>query len=379
MKPVSSYLILIVAVFAVSCGYDRQQTITPSGRTIKVGLVAPFSGSDFSKGQEGLKGAKTAIKMQPLLNNGDRIEIVFRDDQDDPEKSIKAARELIDTEKVAAVVTFSSSSPVLAMANIADTLKTPILAALATHPDVTKNNRYVSQICFDNALQGRVAALFVRDELLADEVAVFMNPDSRYSSSLAAEFESKFTSLGGVITDIVYFSENQTSVDGAIDRVRENEPELLYLPVTAKNLIAIAKLIDQTGWKPKLMAGDGFLATVISQYGDQLDLVEGIMATDFFHEAKRLTPFGERASDALEADGTTYSALGVEVFTILFDAMNRCENPADRECVNGQVRSTSNFESFNGKVSIGPDGKSRRPVVVNAIIDATLEYIVKVY
>ena len=102
--------------------------------------------------------------MQPLLDNGDRIEIVFKDDQDDPERSVRALKELVENEKVSAVLTFSSSGPVLAMAKVADIYRTPILAALATHPEVTQTSEFVSQVCFDNQLQGKVAALFVRDE-----------------------------------------------------------------------------------------------------------------------------------------------------------------------------------------------------------------------
>jgi ABC-type branched-subunit amino acid transport system substrate-binding protein len=63
--------------------------------------------------------------MQPLLDNGDRIELIIKDSQDDPVKAPKVLRELVEIEQVAAVVTFSSSGPVLAMANVADAYQTP--------------------------------------------------------------------------------------------------------------------------------------------------------------------------------------------------------------------------------------------------------------
>lgn len=59
--------------------------------------------------------------------------------------------------------------------------------------------------------------------------------------------------------------------------------------------------------------------------------------------------------------------------------MNRCVDPADRACINRQIRSTTDFEGLMGKISIDSTGKAHRPVIINAIKKSRLEYIVKVY
>ena len=379
MKHLLPCLLMIVTATLVSCGYEQKPAITPSGKTIKVGIIAALSGSDMTKGEEGLKGIKTVIKMQPLLDNGDRIELIVRDGQDDPVKAVKHLQELVETEHVAAVMTFSSSGPVLAMAGIADTLKTPILAARATHPDITKNNGYVNQILFDTIFQGQVAALFVKDELFVDKVAVFKTPSSFYSSSLAAEFEGKFASLGGRITDVIALPDEPTNVGEMLKGVRQNDPELLYLPVAAKGVITIIQEIDRMGWQPYLMGSDGLLATVMSEHKEQLELLNGLLATDFFHHTSRFTSFGLRVRKTYGGKLTSYTVLSAEGFAILLDAMNRCDGAADRECINRQIRSTSNFEGFLGYISIDSDGKANRPLVINEIKDGKLKYIVKVY
>ena len=217
MRDLTKIVVLIVASLTLFYGCDRQAAIAPSGKTIKIGVIAPMSGSDFAKGQEGLRGIQTAMVMRPLLKNGDKVELVVKDDENDPEKTVQALAELTQTDQVAAVVTFSSSGPVLALAKQANAHQTPIMAALATHPDVTKGNDYVSQVCFDNAIQGQVAAYFVRDDLLMDRVAIFKAPASRHSSNLAAEFERQFTALGGTVTDIVEIGEAETDLSDARD------------------------------------------------------------------------------------------------------------------------------------------------------------------
>ena len=369
----------IAAIFLLLLGCDQEPSITPSGNTIKIGIIAPFSGNDFAKGEEGLRGVQTAIAMLPLLDNGDKVELIVKDDQNDPAMAVQALAELAQTKQVAAVVTFSGSGPVLAMAKRANTFQVPIVAVLATHPDVTKENDYVSQICFDNTFQGRVAAFFVRDDLLLDRVAIFKTPTSFYSSNLADEFESQFIALGGIVTEVIGIREGEDNLVETLARVKEKDPELLYMPLGAKEVIAIMKAVKELGWDPKEMASDGLLATVFSQYAQQLHLLEGLLATEFFHHRSVGTGFGQRARKQHKGRATSYTAMGVEGFSILLDAMNRCTDPKDRDCVNRQIRSTTGFEGLMGKITIDVNGKAHRPVIINAIKNTRLKYIVKVY
>jgi branched-chain amino acid transport system substrate-binding protein len=71
--------------------------------------------------------------------------------------------------------------------------------------------------------------------------------------------------------------------------------------------------------------------------------------------------------------------MGLEGFSLLLEAMNRCDDPADRGCINRQIRSTTEFEGLMGKISIDSTGKAHRPVIINAIKNTHLKYIVKVY
>jgi branched-chain amino acid transport system substrate-binding protein len=269
------------------------------------------------------------------------------------------------------------------MAKVADEYRTPILAALATHPDTTKHNNFISQLCFDDDFQGAVAAVFVRDDLLLDKVAVFSNPGSVYSSHLAAKFESKFKSIGGEITDTVSLTEETGDLSKVIKSVHDHTPKLLYLPISAKDLVRIIREVRKLTWKPKMMASDGLISTMLAQHNNEIDLVDGMLATDFFAHGMPLTPFGKRARDKYrekyKSTPTVYAALGVEGYAILLNAMNRCNDPADRECINNQIRSTTNFTGIIGNITIGPNGKAQRPLTINSIQGGRSKFIFKVH
>jgi branched-chain amino acid transport system substrate-binding protein len=382
MKNIVLLSILICIVFWLG-GCDQKPAITPSGKTIKVGIIAPFSGSDHAKGKDGLKGMETAMQLQPYLQNGDRIELVVENDKDDPALTVKLLKKLVNEVKVSAIITFSSTSPVLGMAKVADQYRTPILATLATHPDITEHNGFISQLCFDDDFQGTVAAVFVRDDLLIDKVAVFSNPSSVYSSHLAAKFESKFKSIGGEITDTVSLTEETGNLSKVIKNVHDNTPELLYLPTSAKDLVRIVREVRKLDWKPKMMGSDGLISTILAQHQEEIDLVDGILATDFFAHGMPLNPFGKRVRDKFREKykriPTVYAALGVEAYSILLNAMNRCSDPADREYINRQIRSTVNFAGLIGNITIGPNGKAQRPLTINSIQGGRSKFIFKVY
>ena len=380
-----NFVYLLILIFSAFClfGCDQKPAVKPSGKAIKVGIIAPFSGPVSAYGEESLKGIRIAMQLQPYLQNGSRIELVVADDRNDPALTVELLSKLVENDKVAAIITFSSSSPVLAMAKVADEYQTPILAGLATHPDVTKYNNFISQLLFDDDFQGIVAALFVRDDLLIDTVAVFNNPTSAYSSHLAAEFERKFKSIGGEITDTISLTEESADLSKIIERVHDHSPELLYLPINVKDVLRVIREVRKLDWKPKMMGADGLISTMLAQHDEDIDLVDGMLATDFMAHGMPLTPWGERARklyrEQYEDTRTAHAAIGAEAYAILVNAMNRCSDPADRECINKQIRSTTNFTGIIGNITIGPNGKTQRPLCVTAIKGGRSKYIFKVY
>lgn len=360
-------------------GCDRQPAVQPSGKTIKIGIIAPFTGSGRAQGIEGLKGIELAMRMAPYLQNGDAVELITEDDRDNPQQSLKALKKLVEEDRVSAILTLSSSGPVLKMASIADYYKTPILVLLATHPDVTRDNHFVSQFVFDDNFQGAVAALYVRDELMIDRVAVFVNPDSPYSSHLAAQFARKFESLGGQIADTVTLSEGEEDYEGILKSIRAKNPELIYIPLRAKEVIGIIKEAKKMDWVPRMMGSDGLLSTVLAKYKKEVRLLDGLLATDFYGSEAFLTSYGKRAKSQFEGRGTSFTILGFEGYPLIADAMNRCSDPGDRACINTRIRSTYDFTGVMGKISIGSDGKATRALFINAIHGGKMKYIVKVY
>ncbi len=381
-KIFTTLLTLFLLVCLFSCSKEQEKTL-PSGKILKIGVIGPMSGPDKVLGQDCLEGIQTVVGLHPLLDNGDTLELLVEDDKNKPELAVKAFIKLVETDKVAVVIVASSSTAALAINSLADQHKTPTVILLASHPDISKGTKYISQITFDNNFQARVAALFVRDELLLERVAVFMNMKSNHSSSLAIEFIRKFGSIEGQVSDVIHISAETVDYGEILSHLRDNDVQLLYLPIAAEHVIEISKKMVELKWTPMAMGGDGLLTRALAQRRDDAHYLEGFYTTDLYSSDVEMSVHGEKVAKAFRTKfktrGSTFPAIGVEGMAILRHAINRCDDVSDRDCINTKLHETVDFLGIMGNITIQPSGKALRPLAVNRIRKGQLEFIVKVY
>ena len=376
--------ILLCAILILSSGcQNREATVSPSGKVVKIGVIAPMSGPDQKSGENALAGIQTSLQLQPFLHNGDKIELVVEDSQGTPEQILSSLEKLRGEEGVSGVLLMAKSDAVLPLVPVADQYKIPILALIATHPDITRKNHFISQLSFDDIFQGTVAALYVRDEMLIDRVAVFYDPGNSHYLFLENEFVRKYASAGGKIVERIPVNSETGDIRKIMERLRENHVQLLYLAVPPEQVINISRSASEIGWTPKKMGSDGMLAAIVLQHKEAIGLVNGMMATDIFSNLPPKTKYGEKNFSLyhklFSVPGTSYTVLGSEGMSVLTHAIDRCSNKYDRLCVNRMLRYTKGFEVFSGRLTIREDGKAERPVFVNHIAGQEMKFLVKVY
>ena len=377
-------LIRLLIVFAVSLlliGCEPEVVHLKSGKVVKIGVIAPFSGPEKAWGENGILGIKTALELKPYLLNGDKPELILEDDKNDPELTLKALHKLATGDQVSAILIFSDSTAVLAVVKEAEEYKIPILALIATHPEITSGD-WITQFSFDDKLQATIAALFVIDELLIEHVGVVVNEDDPHSIYLVDEFSRRFKEAGGVIERAEI--KNDTSDFSKIVRgFREKGLDFLYLPLDANHVIQVEEVVSKMGWNPQVMVSDGLLGRIRLQYGDKLDIVDGMLSPEVYSTNLPTSEYGKKVISIFKEQfnqfGTTFSALGCEGTSVLLAAMDRCEDTSDRSCINRMLRSTKGFDGLFGKIYIGSNGKTERPVFINTINDTDLNIVVKIY
>jgi len=132
----------------------------------------------------------------------------------------------------------------------------------------------------------------------------------------------------------------------------------------------IKRQAKQADFNKPFFSGDGVANQTFIDLGG--DAVEGYMFTDAFDHS---APPTQKSKDFIAAyekktgkrELNSFTALGADAYNIMVDAMNRCANPEDSVCVNGEIRKTSKFEGVSGFISIDDKGNATRSAVIKEI------------
>ena len=375
------YLFRIPAIlicFVLLSGCQQGEDFEPSGKVIKIGIIGPQTSPT---GDMGTKGIKTAQMIEPYTASGDRIKLFVFNDKSMPSETAKLYKALAKNEDFKSVFILSTSSSMLPLSHIADQYKLPVIGTIATHPDITKNSHYMGRVCFSDYRQGKVAAIYARDELLIDRVAIIYDDQDVYSNNLKNIFRVTFRAVGGDVVAVLPIQELGKNLSTYLSELKELDVQLLYMVANASNTIETIKASDQLDWQVKKMGDSGLLSVVSFRLEEHLDLLDGVLVTDFISENMDLTQLGEKGRDVyLEHFGTpdSYTALGFEAYFLLKQALDQCVPDYSRDCLAAHIRNVKKFTGVFGKFPIIA-GDSLRPVIVNEIQDGSLKLIVKVY
>lgn len=108
---------------------------TPVLADINVGVVASLTGPAAALGAE----TKKAVALLPTTVGGEKVNFIILDDGTDPTNAVKNVRKLISEDKVDAILGPNLISTAMAMADVANTEKTPMISVAPL--DVTGDKR----------------------------------------------------------------------------------------------------------------------------------------------------------------------------------------------------------------------------------------------
>lgn len=157
--------------------------------TLKIGIIGPVTGkSSEDMGQSIIGGARVFIvdvnQMGGVL--GKKIELIERDDQGKPEVGVALAKELVEKQKVVAVIGFANTGVAIPAAKVLQEAHVPLIITGATGASLVKSFMppaypvsYVFRVAASDALQPIVILNDVIDRRKLTKIAV-LHDDTPY-------------------------------------------------------------------------------------------------------------------------------------------------------------------------------------------------------
>ena len=133
----------------------------------------------------------------------------------------------------------------------------------------------------------------------------------------------------------------------------------------------------QIGVKAQFASGDGVSNDTFIELAS--DASNGYLYTDAFDSSNPPTAKSKAFVEAYTAESGEsnvpgFTALGADSYYLMVDAMNRCADAADRECVNKEIKNSKNFEGVSGIINIDKKGNAERSIVIKEIAGGKAMY-----
>ncbi len=225
----------------------------PSGAPIRIGLLAPLTGSGGAYGKEEETAAKAAAAHINAHGGvlGRPLEIVVADDETTPTAGVSAARKLIDVDGVVAITGVWSSAVALAVRPVAME-KSVALLPVGSADELTEgdNKGLVWRFQTNGKNWGQAFAnVAYKDGARTASILVLQTP---FTLSTVKPFADRFTQQGGKVLDTLYFNPNQPSYRAEVEKIFSKKPDAVFLPSYIPEFSAIVREIYRSGYESKL-------------------------------------------------------------------------------------------------------------------------------
>lgn len=207
------------------------------GAPIKIGTLTPLTGAGGPYGPFMVKAVKAVIDEVNAAGGvlGRKVELISEDDQTNPEAGVRAARKLIDVDKVSAILGTWASSVTTAVAPLCWESKT-FLATVSGADSITQlpHQGYLIRTQPNTTLQGRKFGEFCIAEKA--KRVFFLSPQTPFAKSQFDNISEAVKKAGGETGSLIY-DDKKPAYRSEIDEVLRFKPDAIifggYTPDTA--------------------------------------------------------------------------------------------------------------------------------------------------
>lgn len=327
---------------------------------IKIGLMAPLTGSWASEGQEMKRNLELLVAEQNAKGGllGKQVELVVEDDGGDPRTASLAAQRL-GTRGVVAVIGTYGSAVTEASQNIFDEASIVQVANGSTAVRLTeKGLKYFFRTCPRDDEQGRVGAAVV-ERAKAGRIAL-LHDSSAYSKGLADEIHALLKARKANVVFFDALTPKEQDYSSILTKLKAANPDLVFFTGYYPEAGLLLKQKRQMGWNVPFIGGDAI---------NNPDLVKiaGKEAAEGFRFLSPPVPkdLGTPEAKAYvaayqkrfgEAPSSIYGVLAGDGFRVVARAIELAKSTeADklRAALTDQVK---DFPGFTGKISFNHKG-----------------------
>mgnify|MGYP002579959177 FL=1 len=274
-KVVGTVLACTMAVsLLAACGSDTAGT---NGKELIIGASGPLTGNTASYGQAVQKGAQLAVDEINAAGgvNGITLKLDFQDDENNAQK-VNNAYNIVKDNGAKVFMGTVTSGPCVSVVELAQEDNMFMITPSGTAVDCIKYDN-AFRVCFNDPMQGTASAEYIATKQLGSKIGIIYDSSDVYSSGIFQAFKAEAANRGlEIVSEQAFTSSNNTDFSVALQKIKESNADLVFLPIYYKEASSILQQARDAGLSVKWFGCDG-LDGVIGQLQDDAALAEGVM------------------------------------------------------------------------------------------------------
>ena len=339
----------------------------PAQAEIKVGVILSLTGPAASLGAP----AKNTIDILPRKMGDEDVSYTVLDDASDPSAAVRAARKLVDEDKVDVIFGPSVTPTSLAVVEVAGQSGLPMIsfagsAAIASPVEGNKQWSYVL------VAPERTMAHYVFDQMKkdGDKTLAFISFNDAFGDNITREFSAAAKEAGIEVVADERFNSKDTSVTAQALSAMSKNPDAILIGASGTPGVTPVIELRNAGYQGQIYLNQGMANPDVLRVGK--DVLDGVMlSVSPVLVAEQLPadhPVKERATEYVtayegkygEGSRSLFGATAWDAFLITEAAAARAKDsgapgtPEFRKALSEQIQATNELVGAEAVFSMSP-------------------------
>ena len=333
---------------------------------IRIGAVAPITGSQAETGQDLVNGIRLAVDEKNAAGGvlGKRIELVVFDDVADPKEAVSVANKICVDTTIVGIVGHMNSGTTKAASPVYAPCGLPVVMPVPTNPEITKQGfTNLFRVPPTDLDQGTDIAKYAITKLGKTRFAV-IHDSTAYGQPLAEVVRKTVESSGGQVVAFDGINEGDKDFRALLTRMRAAKPDVLFFGGIYNEAGLLAKQSKEVGLNAPFLAADG-------SFGDKFIEIAGADAAE--GAVMSFIAPDERTNDATRAFAEkfrkrygsikAFAPLGYDAANILMVGIAEADKPDRRAIISVLHSAAFEYSGVTGMSHFEANGDNSRRAV----------------
>ncbi|OFK24002.1 ABC transporter substrate-binding protein [Olsenella sp. HMSC062G07] len=287
-----------------------------SDKTIKIGVLGPFSGSVAQYGIACRNGAELYFANNPSIGDY-AVELDEQDEKGDATEALNAYNKMVE-DGVIGIIGDVTSTPSIAVAqaSVADNL--PCVTPSATAAEVISFGPNTFRACVTDPFQGKVMADFAQSQGWKSVGTIYNNGDD-YSTGVNGAFVEEAGKKGISVPQQSGYQDGDVDFNSQLTTIISAGVDAIFCPNYYQDDGKIITQARQQGFSGPIFGVDGWSNIASGQYASAADLQNCYYCCSFVatNEDAGVQEFVKAYKEKFNEDPTNFCALGYDATNVL--------------------------------------------------------------